>query len=266
VVHCDLACLYDYVITCPGTEDHRVEMERKVKTVIVIPVYNERENIVSLLDQLLQLEVGIDVVLVEDNSPDGTGEIVDRYAEENQRVTVIHRKGKLGLGTAYVRGFRHALENGYDYVIEMDADSSHDPQYISTFIGSIDEYDLVIGSRYLTGVSSVNWPFWRLVMSYFANKYVRFISGMPYTDCTGGYKIFSRRALEAVDMERVKSNSFSFQFELLYRMHVRGMKIKEIPIIFYERAIGKSKMDKKTFFEALWKVVQLRVKHMLGKL
>ena len=245
---------------------HRGAEKRTVKTVIVIPVYNERENIVSLLDQLLRLEVSIDVILVEDNSPDGTGEVVDRYAQENPRVTVIHRQGKLGLGTAYVRGFRHALEKGYDYIIEMDADSSHDPQYIPTFIDSIDDYDLVIGSRYLTGVSSVNWPFWRLVMSYFANKYVRFISGMPYTDCTGGYKIFSRRALESVDLGRVKSNSFSFQFELLYRIHVKGMRIREIPIIFYERAIGKSKMDKKTFLEAVFKVIQLRVKSMLGKL
>ena len=237
-----------------------------MKTAIVIPVYNERENITGLLDQILQVDLALHVLLVEDNSPDGTGEIVDRYAQENPRVTVIHRKGKLGLGTAYVRGFTHALENGYDYIIEMDADNSHDPKYIHTFIEAIEGYDLVIGSRYLKGVSSVNWPFWRLVMSYFANKYVRFISRMPYTDCTGGYKIFTRGTLEAIDLDMVKSNSFSFQFELLYRLHVKGMKIKEIPIIFYERAIGKSKMDKKTFFEALWKVIHLRLKHMLGRL
>ncbi len=236
------------------------------RVLIVIPVYNERENIVGLLDQLLAITPSLDVLLVEDSSPDGTGAIVDAYSREHPRVTVIHRSGKLGLGTAYVRGFTYAIEKGYDYVIEMDADSSHDPKYILPFIEAVEGYDLVIGSRYLKGVSSVNWPFWRLVMSYFANKYVRFISRMPYTDCTGGYKIFSRRALEAIDLSEVKSNSFSFQFELLYRMHVRGMRIREIPIIFYERAIGKSKMDKKTFFEALWKVVQLRMKHLLGKL
>jgi dolichol-phosphate mannosyltransferase len=138
--------------------------------------------------------------------------------------------------------------------------------YRDTFAEAIGGCDLVIGSRYLKGVSSVNWPFWRLVMSYLANKYVRFITGMPYTDCTGGYKIFSGRALGSIDLDKVKSNSFSFQFELLYRMHVRGMKIREIPIIFYERTIGKSKMDKKTFFEAVWKVFHLRLQNLLGKL
>jgi len=237
-----------------------------MRTVIVIPVYNERDNITGLLDQILQVDLALHVLLVEDNSPDGTGAIVDDYSRSNDRVKVIHRSGKLGLGTAYVRGFTYAIEKGYDYIIEMDADNSHDPVYIRTFIGAIEGYDLVIGSRYLKGVSSVNWPFWRLVMSYFANKYVRFISRMPYTDCTGGYKIFTRGTLEAIDLDMVKSNSFSFQFELLYRLHVKGMKIKEIPIIFYERAIGKSKMDKKTFFEALWKVIHLRLKHMLGRL
>lgn len=236
------------------------------RVLIVIPVYNERENIVNLLDQLLALQSALDVLLIEDASPDGTGAVVDAYCRAHPRVAVIHRSGKLGLGTAYVRGFAHALEKGYDYVIEMDADNSHDPKYIGPFIEAIEGYDLVIGSRYLRGVSSVNWPFWRLVMSYFANKYVRFVSGMPYTDCTGGYKILSRRALEAIDLREVRSNSFSFQFELLYRMHARGMSIREIPIIFYERAIGKSKMNGKTFFEALWKVVQLRLKHALGRL
>jgi len=236
------------------------------KTLIVIPVYNEREGIISLLDQLLAILPALDVLLIEDGSPDGTGAIVDTYSRAHPRVAVIHRSGKLGLGTAYVRGFAYAIENGYDYVIEMDADNSHDPHYIGPFIEAIEGYDLVIGSRYLKGVSSVNWPFWRLVMSYFANKYVRFVSGMPYTDCTGGYKIFSRRALEAIDLREVKSNSFSFQFELLYRMHAKGMRIREIPIIFYERAIGKSKMDKKTFFEALLKVIQLRLKRARGRL
>lgn len=237
-----------------------------MKTVIVIPVYNERENIANLLDQILDIRAEIDVLLIEDNSPDGTGEIVDEYSRKTERVTVIHRSGKLGLGTAYVRGFKNAIEAGYDYIIEMDADNSHDPQYITSFIEAIDGYDLVIGSRYLKGVSSVNWPFWRLVMSYLANKYVRLITAMPYTDCTGGYKIFSRKALQSIDLDKVKSNSFSFQFELLYRMHVKGMKIRETPIIFYERAIGKSKMDKKTFFEASWKVIQLKLQHLFGKL
>ena len=236
------------------------------RILIVIPVYNERENIVGLLDQLLAIPPALDVLLIEDNSPDGTGAVVDAYSRENPRVAVIHRPGKLGLGTAYVRGFAYAIGNGYDYVIEMDADNSHDPKYIAPFIEAIEGYDLVIGSRYLKGVSSVNWPFWRLVMSYLANKYVRFVSGMPYTDCTGGYKIISRRALEAIDLREVRSNSFSFQFELLYRMHARGMRIREIPIIFYERAIGKSKMDKKTFFEALLKVIQLRLKRARGRL
>ncbi|MCC6450371.1 MAG: polyprenol monophosphomannose synthase [Candidatus Aureabacteria bacterium] len=236
------------------------------RVLIVIPVYNERENIAGLLDQLLAILPVLDVLLIEDNSPDGTGAVVDAYSREHPRVTVIHRNGKLGLGTAYVRGFAYALENGYDHVIEMDADNSHDPKYIGPFIEAVEGYDLVIGSRYLKGVSSVNWPFWRLVMSYLANKYVRFVSGMPYTDCTGGYKIISRRALEAIDLREVRSNSFSFQFELLYRMHARGMRIREIPIIFYERAIGKSKMDKRTFFEALLKVVQLRLKRALGRL
>ena len=236
------------------------------KILIVIPVYNEREGIIRLLQELLAITPALDVLLIEDNSPDGTGAVVNAYSREHPRVAVIHRSGKLGLGTAYVRGFAYALEKGYDYVIEMDADNSHDPKYIGSFIEAIEGHDLVIGSRYLKGVSSVNWPFWRLVMSYLANKYVRFVSGMPYTDCTGGYKIISRRALEAIDLREVKSNSFSFQFELLYRMHARGMRIREIPIIFYERAIGKSKMDKRTFFEALLKVLQLRMKCALGRL
>lgn len=236
------------------------------KILIVIPVYNEREGIIRLLQELLAITPALDVLLIEDNSPDGTGAVVNAYSREHPRVAVIHRSGKLGLGTAYVRGFAYAIEKGYDYVIEMDADNSHDPKYIGPFIEAIEGHDLVIGSRYLKGVSSVNWPFWRLVMSYLANKYVRFVSGMPYTDCTGGYKIISRRALEGIDLREVKSNSFSFQFELLYRMHARGMRIREIPIIFYERAIGKSKMDKRTFFEALLKVLQLRLKCALGRL
>lgn len=230
-----------------------------MKSIVVIPTYNESENIERLIEQVLAQHVSLNVLVVDDNSPDGTGEIVDRIAVSNPRVKVIHRAGKLGLGSAYREGFRFALDQGADFVIEMDADFSHDPAMLPAFLDKIRDYDLVIGSRYLNGVSVVNWPIRRLMLSYCANVYARLVTGLRISDCTGGFKCFRREVLEAIDLARVKSDGYSFQIEMNFRCVEKGFRVGEIPIIFIDRHAGSSKMSKKIIREAVWMVWKLKI-------
>lgn len=233
---------------------------------VVVPTYNERDNIERLLADILIQDRGIEALVVDDNSPDGTGEIVGRLARGNSRLHVVHRSGKLGLGSAYREGFRFALDKGAEYIIEMDADFSHDPAIIPIFLEKIKNYDLVIGSRYLNGVSVVNWPLRRLMLSCFANSYTRVITGLRITDCTGGFKCFRREVLEAIDLDRVESDGYSFQIEMNYLCAERGFRITEIPIIFIDRHAGTSKMSKKIVREAVIIVWKLKIASLAGKL
>ena len=229
-----------------------------MKGVVVVPTYNERENIEELIGKTLSTSPDIDIVIVDDNSPDGTGEIAEKIAKENPRVKVLHRPGKMGLGSAYVEGFKWALEKGYDFIMEMDADFSHNPEDIPRFIEKIKEYDLVIGSRYTDGVSVVNWPISRLLLSYFANIYARTVTGVPIMDLTGGFKCFRREVLESINLDTIMSDGYAFQIEMNYRAYKKGFRITEIPIIFIERRAGSSKMSKKIVWEAFWLVWKLR--------
>jgi len=229
-----------------------------MKGVVVVPTYNERENIEELIEKTLSTSPDIDILIVDDNSPDGTGEIAEKIAKENPRVKVLHRPGKMGLGSAYVEGFKWALKKGYDFIMEMDADFSHNPEDIPRFIEMIEEYDLVIGSRYTDGVSVVNWPISRLLLSYFANIYARTVTGVPIMDLTGGFKCFRREVLESINLDTIMSDGYAFQIEMNYRAYKKGFRITEIPIIFIERRAGSSKMSKKIVWEAFWLVWKLR--------
>ena len=237
-----------------------------MKILIIIPTYNERDNIEELIPQVLKQDSAVDVLVVDDNSPDKTAEIVEKMAADNPRIHLLKRLGKMGLGTAYVDGFKYALQEGYDSVMEMDADFSHDPVEIPNFIAAGETVDFVQGSRYLNGVTVINWSIWRLLLSYFANRYTRIITGMPVNDATGGYRLIKCKVLEQIDLNKIKSNGYSFQIELLFKVWKKGFKIKEIPIIFYERALGKSKMSKKIMREAVFMVWKLRLQSIFGKL
>jgi dolichol-phosphate mannosyltransferase len=230
----------------------------KLKITIVIPTYNERENIEKLCSAILSQDDRIHILIVDDNSPDGTGEIADKIAGGSSRVKVLHRTGKLGLGSAYREGFRIALNDGADYIMEMDADFSHDPSMLPIFIKTIAQCDLVIGSRYINGVSVVNWPIRRLILSYCASVYTRIITGLKLSDCTGGFKCFRREALEAIDIDSIRSDGYSFQIEMNYRCHEKGFRICEIPIIFVDRHAGTSKMSKQIVREAVFMVWKLK--------
>jgi len=236
------------------------------KALIIFPTYDERENIEQIIHAVLPLDPRINVLVVDDNSPDGTGEIVDKLAAQEPRVNILHREHKAGLGRAYIAGFKWALERDFSYIFEMDADFSHSPQYIKDFLHEIQENDLVIGSRYICGVNVVNWPMSRLLLSYFANVYTRIVTGLPLRDGTGGFKCFRREALEAIDLDAVRSNGYSFQIELSMRVWKKGMRIKEIPIVFVDRVQGVSKMSKKIVREAIRMVWYLRWLAMIGKL
>jgi len=230
-----------------------------VEKLVIIPTYNERENIGVLLDQLLALPHGLEVLVVDDNSPDGTARLVQERMTREPRVHLLERGGKMGLGSAYRDGFRYALQQGAEYIFEMDADFSHDPTAIGGFLENAAEVDLVLGSRYLNGsVTVVNWPLSRLILSYTANVYARWITGLPVWDTTGGFKCFRRRALEAVPLERVRSDGYAFQIEMTYKIWKRGFRIREIPITFVDRRAGTSKMSRRIVWEALWLVWALR--------
>jgi dolichol-phosphate mannosyltransferase len=237
-----------------------------VKSLIVIPTYNEKDNIETLIKALFDLDKDIEILIVDDNSPDGTGQIADRLAADDSRLHVIHRPGKLGLGSAYIQGFRFALEKGYDLIFEMDADFSHDPSYIPAFLEKAESCDLVLGSRYVQGVNVINWPMSRLLLSYFANIYTRVVTGLPVRDATGGFKCFHRNVLESIDLDKVRSDGYSFQIELTFKCWKKGFRICEIPIIFYERRKGHSKMSKKIVREAVVMVWRLRLMSLLRRL
>lgn len=236
------------------------------RALIIFPTYNEKDNIEKIVHAVLPLDPRIHVLIVDDNSPDGTGKIADRLAQQEEKVHVFHRQAKEGLGRAYIAGFKWAIAEKYDFIFEMDADFSHGPEYIKTFLREIQNHDLVIGSRYISGVNVINWPMSRLLLSYFANMYSRIITGMPIRDATGGYKCFRREVLEAINLDKVHSSGYSFQIEMNMRVWKKGFRIKEIPIVFIDRVAGNSKMSKKIMREAIWMVWWLRVKSIFGQL
>lgn len=237
-----------------------------MKAFVVIPTYNEKDNVRSLTSAVLAQHPDLHILFVDDNSPDGTGSIIDDLVAEHDRAHVLHRAGKLGLGSAYREGFKAALAMGADYLLEMDADFSHDPATLPLFLAAISESDLVIGSRYLNGVSVVNWPIRRLILSYFASVYTRWVTGLQLRDCTSGFKCFRRSAIEAIDLTRVKSDGYSFQIEMNYRCMEKGFRITEIPIIFIDRHAGSSKMSGSIVREAVLMVWKLRLQTLLSKL
>jgi dolichol-phosphate mannosyltransferase len=236
------------------------------RALVVVPTYNEAVNLPSIVPQILAQDPRLDVLIVDDNSPDGTGELADQMAAADGRVHVLHRPGKGGLGKAYLAGFRWALERDYELVFEMDADFSHDPKFLADFLRAAEEADLVIGSRYKTGVNVINWPISRLLLSLGANEYARWITGMDIMDSTGGFKCFHRRVLETIDFDRVRSNGYSFQIEMSFRAWKKGFRLMEIPIVFTDRVEGQSKMNKRIMREAIWMVWWLRLKSLVGQL
>jgi dolichol-phosphate mannosyltransferase len=236
------------------------------RALVIVPTYNERDNIERLIASALVQDARLDLLVVDDGSPDGTGEIVDAIAERNPRVHVLHRAGKMGLGTAYVAGFRWALERDYAVVFEMDADFSHDPTHLPQFMRAIEDADLILGSRYNKGrVTVVNWPMSRLILSYAANIYARVVTGMPFDDLTGGFKAFRRSVLEAIDLGAIRSNGYAFQIEMSFRAWKRKFRIAEIPITFVDRTEGVSKMSPRIVREAVWMVWRLRWLALRGK-
>jgi dolichol-phosphate mannosyltransferase len=236
------------------------------KSLVIIPTYNELENIPRMIPAVLSQDESINILIVDDGSPDGTGQFVKEEMVKNDRIHLLEREKKLGLGTAYIAGFKYALQNGYDFIFEMDADFSHDPNELKNFLIAIKENDLVLGSRYINGVRVVNWPMTRLLLSFFASVYTRIITGLPVRDATGGFKCFRRKVLEAIDLDKVKSNGYSFQIEMTFKAYCKGFKIKEIPIIFIDREKGHSKMSRKIVREAVTMVWKLRLQHIFGKL
>ena len=237
------------------------------RALVVIPTYNERENIPRLVPMVLEQDPRLDVLIIDDGSPDGTGDLADELAAREPRVHVLHRAGKLGLGTAYIAGFQWGLERDYDAFFEMDADFSHDPEHLPQFLEAIDRFDLVLGSRYLHGrVTVVNWPMGRLLLSWFANLYARVVTGLPVTDATGGFKCFRRKVLEGIQLNRVGSEGYAFQIEMSLRAWRRGFAIGEIPIVFADRDIGESKMSRRIIWEAVWRVWTLRVLDLFRRL
>jgi len=237
-----------------------------VKALIVIPTYNEKENLVPLLGEIFAKNLPLEVLIIDDNSPDGTGAVADEIQASNPRVHVIHRAGKMGLGSAYVVGFKYALARDYDAVFEMDADFSHSPDSLGEFLRELENADLVLGSRYLHGVTVVNWPLSRLILSYGANVYSRFVTGVPVKDLTGGFKCFRRTVLEALDLDRVRSDGYGFQIEVNFKAWRKGFRIREIPILFVDRRVGESKMSRRIVWEAAWMVWRLRILDLIGAL
>ncbi len=237
-----------------------------MKALVIVPTYNEAENVGSLLPRILEQDPGLEVLVVDDNSKDGTGDLVDEMAKNEPRIHCLHRPGKMGLGTAYVDGFKYALERDYELVFEMDADFSHDPDSLPAFLEAVQDADLVVGSRYLNGVTVVNWPLSRLILSYGANMYTRLVTWMPLKDATGGFKCFRRTTLEALDLNNVKSDGYGFQIEMNFKAWRKGFRVKEIPILFVDRRVGISKMNKKIVWEAMWLVWKLKFNALTGRL
>lgn len=236
------------------------------RVLVVVPTYNERVNLPEIVPVILRQDPRIDVLVVDDNSPDGTGEIADQLAAAEPRVSVLHRTAKQGLGKAYLAGFTWALERNYDLICETDADFSHDPKFLPALFTAAEEADLVIGSRYKAGVNVLNWPISRLLLSLGANLYARVITGLPLTDSTAGFKCFRRAVLEAIDFGRVRSNGYAFQIEMNYRAWRKGFRLAEVPIVFTDRMEGQSKMNKRIVREAVWMVWSLRLRALVGRL
>jgi dolichol-phosphate mannosyltransferase len=237
-----------------------------VKSLVIVPTYNERANVQALIPQVLSLPLDVEMLIVDDNSPDGTGKLVAEMAAGNGRVHLLSRQSKLGLGSAYVAGFKYALSRPeIEYVFEMDADFSHDPATIPNFLEAIKDCDVVLGSRYLRGVTVVNWPLSRLILSYSANLYTRVVTGLPVHDATGGFKCFRRRALEGIDLDGVGSDGYSFQIEMSFKCWKKGLRIREIPIVFVDRRAGVSKMNRRIIWEAAGLVWRLRFLSLFGR-
>jgi dolichol-phosphate mannosyltransferase len=237
------------------------------RALVIVPTYNERDNLPRLVPSILSRDARLEILVVDDGSPDGTGQLAEEIAAAEPRVHVLHRAAKLGLGTAYLAGFKWGIERGYDFLFEMDADFSHDPVHLPQFLTAIEEHDVVLGSRYLHGrVTVVNWPIARLLLSYFANVYARWVTGLPIADATGGFKCFRREVLAAIDLDRVESNGYAFQIEMSFRAWKKGYRLGEIPIMFVDRDAGESKMSKKIVREAVWRVWRLRWLDVTGKL
>lgn len=236
------------------------------KTLVITPTYNESENVERLLKAVLSQDSEVEMLIVDDNSPDGTAAIVEKMQQNNSKIHLIKRAGKMGLGTAYVAGFKYAIENKFDYIMEMDADFSHDPNEIPNFIKKIKDFDVVLGSRYIGGVRILNWPIRRLILSYGASLYTRIITGMPIKDTTGGFKCFRRRVLESIDLDAIHSNGYAFQIEMNFKAWKKGFKIVEHPIIFVDRTHGTSKMSKNIIYEAVFLVWKLKFQSLFGKI
>ena len=230
-----------------------------MKAIVIIPTYNEKENINSIIDAVLKVQPDIHILVVDDNSPDGTAEDVRKKMTDNDQIHLIVRPEKDGLGTAYLEGFRYSLDQNFDFIFEMDADFSHNPEDIPRFLEEIKNNDLIIGSRYITGVNVVNWPLSRLILSYGANMYTKIITGLPIKDATGGFKCFRASKLRELNLTEVKTNGYGFQIEINFRMWKAGARIKEIPIIFIDRRSGVSKMNKKIIYEAVFLVWKLKL-------
>lgn len=237
-----------------------------MKVLVIIPTYNESDNILKTIELVFDTAPKVDVLVVDDNSPDKTGNLVKKLMKTEKRVNLLAREKKEGLGTAYVAGFKYALERDYERIIEMDADLSHDPAEIPNFIEASKKADVVVGSRYLNGANVVHWPIRRLILSYSANIYSRIITGVPLHDTTSGFKCFRREVLEAVDLDAVHSGGYSFQLEMNFRAYCKGFKLSEIPIIFTDRTLGRSKMNFSIMLEAAKVVWQLKYQHLTGKL
>ncbi len=236
------------------------------KALIIIPTYNERENVENLVEKIFQYQKEVHILFVDDNSPDLTAVLIKDLIKKNNQIHLLSRPGKMGLGSAYLEGFKYALKNGYDFIFEMDADFSHNPMEIPNFLKTIEHYDLVLGSRYINGVNVINWPIGRLLISYYANMYSRIATGLPVRDATGGFKCFRKEVLQAIDFEKVKSNGYAFQIELSFKAWKKGFKIKEIPIIFVDRFAGESKLSREIMWEAVFLVWKLRFLSIFGKI
>jgi len=240
---------------------------RDSRALVVLPTYNEAGNLPGVVPLILGADPRIDILVVDDASPDGTGDLADRIAAAEPRVSVLHREGKQGLGSAYLAGFRWALARGYGHVLEMDADHSHDPKYLPQLLEAASgDADLAIGSRYVRGVNVINWPMSRLLLSWFANKYARWITGLPLSDATSGFKCFRRAVLESIDFDRVKCTGYAFQIEMDFRAWKKGFRLVEVPIVFTDRSDGESKMSGAIVREAIWRVWRLRLDALFGRL
>ncbi|MBU0480396.1 MAG: polyprenol monophosphomannose synthase [Proteobacteria bacterium] len=235
-----------------------------MKKLVILPTYNEKENLAQIVAMVLAVDSSFEVLIVDDHSPDGTGEIADLLASSETRVHVLHREKKLGLGTAYLEGFRFALDRNFDLIFEMDADFSHNPEYLPDFVEASRTFDLVIGSRYLQGVNVINWPLSRLLLSYGANMYVRLVTGLGLRDATSGFRCFRREVLEEIDLHKISSEGYAFQIELAYICWRKGFAVGEIPIVFVERRAGKTKMSRRVIAEAVWIVWKLKLLNLFG--